>query len=463
MKKHLPLAALALSLLLTGAGCFGGGGSAVAPPKPVTLNYWRTEDDAEAMQPIIDAYRKIHPNVDIVYRKLQKETADRTLLEAFAESRGPDIFSIPVTHLRPWLSKISYVPKETAVATQTVNAQKKIVTTKVKTPGMSIIDMRRLFVEGVTKDVIVPFREKEGAPEVDRIFGLPLSYDSIALFYNKDLLRKATIEKPPVSWRDLQEQAVRMTVLDEQGGIKQSGAAIGTAKNVAHYVDLLSAIMAQNGAVMAEEYYGYAQFDHYTEETRDHAYAPGLEGLLFYESFANAGTPTYTWDSSLPGSLDAFVTGKTAFFFGFPSDIKTIRDRAPKLDFGIAPLPQIDPSRPKNAANYPIEVVSKKSAYQDEAWDFLQFAARQEQVVSFLSATKRPTALRNLISQQLTDPDIAPFVGQNLTARSWYRGNDYAVVEEAFAEMIEARPTIEEPDYQRFISDAVAKVNSTFR
>lgn len=464
MQKKLPLAALALSLLLVGAGCaIGGGGGGSVPLTPVTLEYWRTDDDPETMQPIIDAYKKIHPNVEIKYVKMQKESANRNLLEAFAENRGPDLFSIPVTELHSWLSKIAYVPKETAVVTQTVNAQKKIVNAKVKTPGMTILEMRKAYVEGVTKDVIIPLSEKEGVAPTDRIFGLPFSFDTLALYYNKDLLRKANIEKPPVSWRDLQEQAVRMTILDEQGGIKQSGAALGTANNVAHYVDLLTAIMAQNGADIVDSDYGFVEFNRYTEDTRDRIYPPGLEGLLFYESFANPGTSTYTWDASLPYSLDAFVTGKTAFYFGFPTDMKTIRERAPKLDFALAPLPQIDPSRTKNIANYPVEVVSKKTAHPDEAWDFLQFAARQEQVASYLAASKRPTALRSLIQQQMTDPDVAPFVGQNLTAFAWYRGKDYEVVKKAFADLIAARPTIEDPDYQRFVSDAVGVINSSIQ
>ncbi|MEY4744119.1 MAG: hypothetical protein RL272_64, partial [Candidatus Parcubacteria bacterium] len=154
---------------------------------------------------------------------------------------------------------------------------------------------------------------------------------------------------------------------------------------------------------------------------------------------------------------------KSAFFFGLPSDIKQIRERAPKLDFGIAPLPQVDPSKPVNVLHYPVEVVSKKTAHPDEAWDFLQFLASDEQVGPYLTAAKRPTALRSLVQGQLTDPDIAPFAGQVLTGKNWYRGNDYGKVQEAFTQMIETRPTIEHPEYYSIVSNGIMLINGTFR
>ena len=42
-----------------------------------------------------------------------------------------------------------------------------------------------------------------------------------------------------------------------------------------------------------------------------------------------------------------------------------------------------------------------KSEYIDEAWNFIQLAAKAEQVKSYLSKTNKPTALRALINEQL--------------------------------------------------------------
>lgn len=469
MRKIIPIAILA-TLVLVGAGC----SLASAPQvqiKPVTLEYWRVQDDPDTMSDQIAAYKKLHPNVDIVYRKMREEDYEKLLLEAFAENREPDIFSIPNVWIGGWKSKIMTMPKETTIPTQTVNAQKQIVTIKKKTPTMTILDMRNRYVEGVTKDVILPFVDTVDKPPVDKIVGIPLSADTLGLFYNKDILKKSSIEKPPETWRDLQEYAQKLTIFEEKKpdapegpptDLKQSGAAIGLAKNVRNNVDILASIMSQNGAPMADPSYGYATFSNFPPEGSDgHAYPPGIEALIFYQSFSIPGSPNYSWNAQMPDSLDAFITGKTAFYFGYPSDIGQIRERAPKLDFGIAPLPQVDPSKAANLLHYPVEVVAKKTAHPDEAWDFLQFLASDEQVGPFLTAARRPTALRSLIQGQLTDPDIAPFAGQVLTASNWYKGRDYSKVVEAFAKMIETYPTAEHPEYYPIVAEAIGLINTT--
>ncbi|HTM68506.1 MAG TPA: extracellular solute-binding protein [Candidatus Binatia bacterium] len=470
MRKFLPIA-FAAALLFGGAGC------SLAPQvqiKPVTLEYWRTQDDQDTMADQIAAYKKLHPNVDIVYRKMREEDYEKLLLEAFAENRGPDIFSIPNVWLGGWKNKILPIPKEIVIPTQEVNAQKKIVTVKKKTPGLSILDFRNRFVEGVTKELVQPVFEKEGKPPTDMIMGLPLSADTLAMYYNKDILKKGQIEKPPATWRDVQDLAARLTILEapdpahpgeQVTAIKQSGAAIGGSKNIQYATDLLASLMTLNGAQMAEDSYGYATFSHFTQESEDAGkqYPPGVEALMFYQSFTIPGSQGYSWNADMPNSLDAFITGRTALYFGLPYDMQKIRERAPKLDFGIAPLPLIDATRPGGILHYPVEVVAKKTAHPDEAWDFLEFLTAEDQAGPFLTASKRPTALRSLINAQLTDVDIAPFAGQVLNARAWYRGNDYAKVEDAFNYMIDWRPTIERPDYITTVAEGENKVNETLR
>ena len=462
MRKNLPLALAFTALLLIGAGCSIGGGPTVQI-KPVTLEYWRSEDSASDFQPIIDAYRKVRPNVQVVYREVSPSDYERQLLEALAENRGPDLFSIPITWVGGWKNKIIPLPKETIIPTQIVNADKKIVTVNQKSSTMSILGMRNTFVEGVTRDLIMPVpADKAGVAPTDGIWGLPFSYDTLALYYNKTLLKSASVEKPPTSWRELQEQAAKLTILAADGSIKQSGAAIGGSKNVLYSPDILAVLMSQNGAILADSN-GYARFQSYAGDTDGQAYPPGVMALIFYQGFANKGTASYSWNDAMPISLDAFVTGRTAFFFGYPSDMKRIRDRAPSLNFGVMPLPQVDPSKPKNIARYPVEVVSAKTDNPNEAWDFLQFASKQEQMTGWLTASKRPTAIRSLIAGQLTDPDIAPFAGQILTGRSWYKGVDWELAESAFYEMISARPTEKHPEHQFIVGRAAAKVNDTLR
>jgi ABC-type glycerol-3-phosphate transport system substrate-binding protein len=82
--------------------------------------------------------------------------------------------------------------------------------------------------------------------------------------------------------------------------------------------------------------------------------------------------------------------------------------------------------------------VSKKSKYINESWDFIQFIARADQAKLYTAKTERPAALRSLLNQQQENDELGVFAQQVLTAKSWYHGNDRAVMENAFKEMINA-------------------------
>lgn len=434
--RLIPIALLA-SLIFSGAGC-----TMLAPQVnilPITLEYWRADDPPESMTEIIDAYQKIHPNVTINYHEFRGDEISQKLLDAFAEDKGPDIFSVPNVRLREFQNLLLPLPKETTIPVRTVNSQKQIVNVKQKNTTITQREIIRTFVETVPTEIILPTEMEQGKPPQDLIYGLPLSVDTLGLLYNKTLLKKAGLEKPPVSWNELQYQVSKLTTFTDKGTIAQAGAPLGTVKNVRHSVELLVSMFSQYGARMSDSY-GYPMFQQYPQGADTSLEMPSTLALEFYEAFATPDSGTYCWNESMPDSLDAFVTGQTAFYFGFPADIQTIRNRAPKLDFGVAPLPQYNGERQYNSAVFPVEVVAKKTKSPNEAWDFVQFVAQAEHVKSFLAVTNRPTALRALINEQSTNPDAGPFVNQLLTAKTWYKGKNYSKLTDIFTEMVAARP-----------------------
>ena len=123
-------------------------------------------------------------------------------------------------------------------------------------------------------------------------------------------------------------------------------------------------------------------------------------------------------------------------------------------------MPQISGGKTVNYANYWIEVVSKTTDHEDEAWDFIQYVADAEQVSSFLSKANKPTALRGLINTQLEDLDLSVFASQILTAENWYSGQDPASAEEALLDMVEnILSGVEDPEDELGI--AQSKINQT--
>ncbi|MBI4779557.1 extracellular solute-binding protein, partial [Candidatus Falkowbacteria bacterium] len=326
-----------------------------------------------------------------------------------------------------------------------------------KSPGLN--DIKNNFVDAVYQDVVIPTLDKKTNQYEQKIYGLPLSVDTLAMYYNKDLFNNAGIAEPPAYWNNTFQQDVKkMTKQNDKGEIIQSGAALGGTNNIERYSDILSILMMQNGSVMMDEG-GQVLFNRIPITFKDQKYNPGLEALRFYSDFSNPAKEVYSWNKELDNSLNMFTQGKLGIMFGYSYHLPTIKAQAPKLNFGITKLPQIEGNTPVNFANYWIETVSNKSKYANEAWDFVQFAATADQVKTYLSKAKKPTALRALVNEQIDDLDIGVFAEQILTAKSWYKGADSNAMEKIFADMIDT--VLIQEKIENVINLAASKVQQT--
>ena len=458
LRSLILLTLLTLSLPTLGLACK----SQVQAP-PVKLTYWRVFDGPDTMADIISDYRRVHSNVTIEYRKMQYEDYEQQIINALAEDRGPDIFSIHNTWIGKYQPKIVPLPKTVTLPFQIVqqNLIGQDVITELRTiPTITPATIRKDFVDVVGRDVIrtVPTPDRR---TTEQVLGLPLAVDTLVLYYNKDILNATGIATPPATWTDFLKDVTRITRLDDKGNIIVAGAALGMANNIPRFSDILTALMAQNGAVMTNAT-GYATFTLPPPQSPNKNFHPGVEAARFYTDFASPTKEAYTWNASMPDALEAFTQGRVAFFFGYAYHLPTIRSRAPQLNWGVTSLPQADPERNTvNVANYWVETVSKKTAHPSEAWDFIQFAAKAAEAQKYLAKAQKPTALRSLIQQQLQDPLLEPFANQLLTAQSWYRGRDAGLAEEALAQMVTSILNSTDPEVAA--NFAVQLINQTIR
>lgn len=453
-KKAKILAIFLIFIFLTtsGLGCKTSVKKAIEQVKPINLVYWRTSDGQDSFSAVIQGFKALFPHISLTYRVINPEEYEQTLLEAWAEDRGPDIFSIPNTWLGKYQTKIlpldlsAELKIKRQITTGSIKKEIKIVEEVKKAP--SLRQLKESFVETVSKDVIID----------NKIYGLPLALDVLALYYNRDLLNNAGIITPPQTWQEFVDDVHSLTLQDRYGNIIRSGAALGAAENVSNLTDILSLLMLQNGTPMTEN--NRAVFNKSLVD--DPNYFPGQEALRFYTSFANPYEDIYSWNEQMPLSQDAFIQGRTAFVFAYSDFLSTIRTQAPKLNFDIAPVPQISGTlKQVNYARYWLETVSKKTKYPQEAWAFVLYATEAQNARTFIETIKKPTAHRLLIEKQLEDFDVAPFAKGVLTAQTWYRGKNYSLVEEAFKEMVKNFLNGEKP-INEIVNYAAQKVNLTY-
>lgn len=395
--------------------------------KKIELNIWGVWETQNDLNKIILDFQAKHPNVNIAYRQFRYAEYEKQILNAMANRSEPDIIFAHNTWLGNYLNKIVNMPPsiETTILSMegAIKKEQVIKTEKQATPSLKQI--KDTYLSVVYDDVVIENNKKENL-----VYSLPLYVDTLVLFYNKDILENSGILNPPKTWEEFQTDVKLVTRQDENGKIIQSGAALGAANNIERYFDILSLLMMQLGSPMIDGnniIFNAAQKD---------GNSPGAGALRFYTDFASSDKDVYTWNKSMPNSIDEFAAGKVAFVFGYSYHIDQIRKKNPKLNFDINKVPQARDDREVNYASYWTPVVLNTSKNRDAAWDFIIYASSKEVVGSFLEKSKRPPAIKEYLKKYEEDFDLASFVEQLLTAKSWYRGKQSNDAEMAFERMV---------------------------
>lgn len=457
MKRSLfGMVLLGLGLITTGAVCRSSG----KQPDPITLNYWTVYTEQETIKPVIEAFQKKYPYISFEVRQFQQDEYEDKLIQGWAEGNGPDIFSLPNSHIGAFTDLIEPLPpvlKLTGVTTKKSLGRTETIVAKETVSSTSPRQLSTLFPQAVYDDVV----KKNAAADdnAEQVYGLPINFDTMVLYYNKDLLDRANIPLPATTWEDFVKQVPTLTLKDVDDNIIQSGAALGTSNNVPHFFDIVSLLMMQNGATMTDG--NNVRFADEVEVGGRSGF-PGVDAVEFYTSFASPAVEWYSWNMEQEDAIDNFIAGKTAYYIGYYYDLADIQDRGDQLDFDIAPIPQTDPVAAVNYPAYWIETVSVNSAHPNEAWAFIEsLTTNQTNVTAILEITKQPAALRALIEKQKEDFVLSIFSNQALTAQSWYAGKEPQAVEDEFADMI----TIineERLDITTAVSNTADKVELTY-
>jgi multiple sugar transport system substrate-binding protein len=373
------IALVILSLIvLPGFGCRRSNVSGDAK-NIQSLVVWGLWQESAMIEPIIKAFSD-QTGVKVEYKKIASiATYEKTLLEALAQGRGPDVFVIHHT----WVE------------------DKRGIMTPAPSDIVDERAVREEFVDVVAKDVV-----RDGF-----VYALPTSVDTLALYYNRDLLSAAGIPKAPSTWDEFQRAIERVTKVNRLGIIEQSGASVGTAANVNRASDIVQLLMMQSGLdIMKPE---IAQIDIANEI--------GERSVTFYTDFANKSKKVYTWNLQQDYSLDAFAAGKTAMMVNYSYHLPTIQAKNPRLNLGIAPVPQISDSQPKSFASYWPFAVSTTSRAPKTAWTFVRFLTSATSADALNAVQKVPPARRDSIATVQRDPLTGVFADQALLAVSWPR------------------------------------------
>ncbi len=370
--------------IFAGLGNVGGG------PEIGTVKVWGTFD-----QDMMDEYVAILNETDetagyIKYTQIPEDIFQSELVEALASGSGPDLFLLDQSYiLRHW-SKIEALPYTT----------------------MS----RRGFMDTFIDEVDL-FLTNNG------VLGMPFAVDPMVLYWNRDIFSEKGFAKPPAYWDEIILMAEKMTERDEKSNISLSAIAFGTYNNVRHAKDILSTIIMQKGGSIINRTEGgilYSALE--PEGVLGGGVAPAQTAIRSYTEFANPVKTIYTWNRSLPESIDMFANGKLAMYIGYASELGDIQARNPNLNFDVAPMPQIRSGAAKRTLTF-----GKMYAFAMPVQARNKYGARI--IANFLSSPLASTyfAKVNNTSSPRRDalakenPDVLQevFRGSTLISRAW--------------------------------------------
>jgi ABC-type glycerol-3-phosphate transport system substrate-binding protein len=411
-KKITAIALIFSTLLLS--GCFAKEATKkTVKAETVKLVYYKLFDDEDVITPLIQQYQTKHPNVQIVYKKFTNpEEYENLIINELAEGEGPDIFSMPNYWFLRNVKKLSPMPS-------TLMTSKQFEDT---------------FVTVAKNDLVL----RDPSDSAVKIFGIPLSVDTLAVYYNKAAFddKIPSQGKPSDTWEGLKDDVFKLTKKDQSfERFEVAGISMGRSDNILRAIDILYLLMLQYKTDFYNSNVSQAQFSKQASVgATGISLNPATEALKLYTSFALPANKNYSWNSYLadPNSsvkeIETFARGKVAMIFGYSylydqivSEIKDLKDKGvstiDEKNVKISAVPQVNDPKTSTEkrvayANYYAETVGRTSKNPDVAWDFLIFMSGKDNLKYYNDKTHRPTSRRDMINDQIQDPIYGVFADQ---------------------------------------------------
>jgi len=346
-----------------------------------TVVLWGTVP-ARDIASTLEEFNNTNQSFILKYVQKDSETFDQDLLEALASGTGPDLFFLPANLAFHYLNRIFPIPYQ----------------------SFSLASFKSSFA---------------GAGEVfltsKGILAFPIAIDPLVMYYNRSMLDANNIVYPPATWDEFANLVPSLTKKDENKKIIKSAAALGQFSNVTNAKDIISTLFMQAGNSILEER------DNYFNSTLGDSTKSNLSSVLgFYTDFSNPLKEVYSWNKSLPNSQDAFSADNLAFYFGYASELRSLINKNPNLNFLPTSMPQIKNSSFKlTSAKVTGIAVSSFSKNLNTALIAASMISNSDFAAKFANILGVAPARRDLLAVKPTDAYFPIFYSSALYAKAW--------------------------------------------
>lgn len=376
-----PALLAAAALLLLGA-CTPGTSQnqAVAPAGQEAegvVDFWHffTSREAKAIEAAVAEFEKEHPKIDV---RITSGQDDAKVLQAISSGKGPDVGLSYSTDIvgkfcssNAWRDLSDYIKRDN-------------------------VDLNQ-FPDTVRS--YTAYRGKQCA--------MPFLADVYGLYYNKKLLADAGYNAPPKTMTELAEMAKKLTKRKADGTIEVAG-----------FVPLLNFYEHTPSHVGPSWDLQWLDAEERSAIGKDADWAAMLKwhkDLVDWYGYENL--QKFTAGLGDEWSADnAFHKGKIALSVDGEYRVAFLRDQAPDIDFGTAPVPVPDTAADRYGAGYVtgnIAGISANSDNPEAAWQLVRHLTTDTDTIVALSNSIKnvPTTKDALASPKLeTDPQFQTFL-----------------------------------------------------
>ena len=334
--------------------------------------------EIKGIDPIIEAYQKLHPNVkiNVLGQSINSDTRQWMITNLTAET-APEI----MWHLGDWA--VEDYRKNWTVP---INKYLEMPNPYIDEGKKGSAKWRDLFYD--TIDVWT-------APNDDKYIVLA-DQIQVAVYYNKDLFKKAGVNGVPETWEDMMNAAKLVQETGAAGfatygnDLNQLTWISGWLTNYFYYPEISTYDTSKDGVLNKIEMANAVKAGTYKfDDPRNKA---RLKELKRYASYSQNGASGA--DASTATRL--FLTGRAGMYVVGTWMLNTITDDKDRnFDFGVFYLPNVNSSTselipdnvpPTNKSagygsfQYTVTNSAVKNGTVDRAMDFLMFATQPEQI-----------------------------------------------------------------------------------
>lgn len=334
----------AAALLLLGISLTTGSCSDAGAADSTTVSFWALGREGEVVQSLVPEFERRNPGLHVRVQQIPWTAAHEKLLTAFVGNATPDIAQLGNT----WVPEFAALDALDSLDARV--AHSAIVRPAGYFPGIWATNV----VGGHT-------------------YGIPWYVDTRAMFYRRDLLRRAGFDQPPTTWAGWRDALERVKAL---GPPTEYGVLLPIDEWAQPVIFGL-----QEGAPLLKDGGRWGAF-------QDPRFRTAFE---FYVGLFQSGLAPAVANTQISNLYQEFARGRYAFYISGPWNIGEFKRRLPpdeQNEWDTAPLPgPTGAASGVSIAGGSSFVMFSASTRKAAAWRFIEFLSEPAQQVQFYTLT----------------------------------------------------------------------------